>query len=539
MKKITLVAVALTSLALTANAQYNYEYAFDNLPLIQNELRGSSRYQSMAGAFGALGGDLSAIVHNPGGIGVYRTGDLGITLSLDFNSSKTGTYSESQTRFRVNNFGYAGAFKLSSETMPNINWSFTYNRLASYDRRYHGVVRNLPTSVTNYIADAMTDNEDATADNMTAKSGFNPFWNGNAPWNQILAYNNYLAIPTNSAGTKFAGLGFDGVTADGEFEVIERGHNDEFAITLGGNLVNTLYWGVGVGINEFLHERTQYYGESLYNTEVYTKPDDASATLVNGNADLGYNNWTRTTGLGYNFKFGIILKPVNEFRFGVAFHTPTFYKMRQRGWTELNTAFAPENGTNYKLSDYSPEYVNDFKLRTPWRFIGSIAGVIGGKGIISADYEYVANTATRVRQWYDDNYYHGDHEIESTTSDIKNYFSPNHIIRVGAEYRINPSWSIRAGYSYQTASASADVRDNKVNVVTSGSATGYAYDRSTQYITAGFGYKYNNFYIDLAYVHKYRLNNYHLFPSYGDLPTVYDEVKDHNNRISASLGFRF
>ena len=44
--------------------------AIDAYNLSQSDLRGTSRFMSMAGAFGALGGDLSTLTQNPAGIGV-------------------------------------------------------------------------------------------------------------------------------------------------------------------------------------------------------------------------------------------------------------------------------------------------------------------------------------------------------------------------------------------------------------------------------------------------------------------------------------
>ena len=84
MKKIFLGLLAC-GLPMIAEAQET----FDALQMSQTELRGTARFQSMAGAFGALGGDLSTLNQNPAGIGVYRSSDAGITLSLDFNSNKT------------------------------------------------------------------------------------------------------------------------------------------------------------------------------------------------------------------------------------------------------------------------------------------------------------------------------------------------------------------------------------------------------------------------------------------------------------------
>ena len=134
-------ALLLCGLPLLMNAQD----AFDVLQMSQNELRGTSRFQSMAGAFGALGGDLSVLTQNPGGIGVYRNSDVGITFSLDFNSTKSGIDKTNETKFNVNNVGYIGAIRLDSETVPNLNFGFTYNRLQSFNRHYFGGVADTST----------------------------------------------------------------------------------------------------------------------------------------------------------------------------------------------------------------------------------------------------------------------------------------------------------------------------------------------------------------------------------------------------------
>lgn len=530
--KRTILGFALTA-ALAAVAQPpQCEYAFDNLRLSQTELRGTSRFMSMAGAFGALGGDISSLNQNPAGIGVYRSSDIGLTLSLDLNSTKTASVTEDKTKFNVNTFGYVGALKLDNETMPNFNWGVTYNRLMHFDRRYRGA-GEINTSITNYLADKMMA-KGITADDILVD---NPIDNSSADWNQVLAFNNYLVIPVNAEGSRFAGLGFDGVTALGEYDMEERGHVDEFGINLGGNIANTLYWGMGFGITDIRYEYNQYYGESLYDTEVYNKPDDPDAVLVDGDMDLGFTNWSRTTGTGYNFKIGVIVKPINELRFGLAFHTPTYYEMTDRFDQTLNTAFYPVNASEYKLQDYTDTYRMDYDLRTPWHFIGSVAGVIGSKAIVSADYEYVGTSSIRVKDDWE--YYDHFTENKYTTQDVKDYLQGQHIIRIGAEYRLTPKWSLRAGFSHQTSSTKDAVKNDQIDVNVCGISTAYTYDLSTQYITAGLGYHHKNFYLDMAYVHKNRKNNYHLFPGINDLPTVSDEVKDNNNRISATIGFRF
>ncbi len=523
MKK-SIIAMAICAIPMCVNAQYT----FDALQLSQTELRGTSRFMSMGGAFGALGGDISTLNQNPAGIGVYRSSDIGLTLSLDLNSVEAAADKVDKTKFNVNSFGYVGAIKLDSETMPNLNWGVTYNRNNSFNRRFRGALTGIPTSVTNYMADQ------ANADQLTVKDldpvGGGAF-DGNGAWNQVLAYQNYLMM-TNSMGNHFDGLGFDGVMGSAEFEVEERGHTDEFSIGLGGNIANTVYWGMALGINDLLYEYNRYYGEVLENTVVYNKPNDPNAVLVDGDVAFGQTDWSRSTGTGYNFKLGAIIKPVNALRFGLAFHTPTYYNMKDTYQSVLATKFYTDDD-EYALDDaYTPTGKVYYKIRTPWRFIGSMATVIGTKGIISADYEYVGNTNIRLLDDY-------GHEYAGSEQEMKDYLSPSHIIRVGAEWRVTPNWSLRAGYNYQTTSASQDVRDGKEFVTVGGCNPSYTYDRSVQNITAGFGYHYKSFYFDMAYVHKNRQSTYEAFPIDDDYNNVYTKVSEHDNKISATIGFRF
>ncbi|MBQ0115361.1 MAG: outer membrane protein transport protein, partial [Bacteroidales bacterium] len=497
----------------------------------QTQLRGTSRFNSMAGAFGALGGDISTLGQNPAGIGVYRSSDVNATIGLDFNSATTTDIKTTDTKFMFNNLGYVGAIKLDSETMPNLNWGLSYNRLNSFHRHYTGYLSGIPTSVTNYFAEkAMQDG--MTGVDLASTSGYNPFWDGPARWDQIAAFQTYLINPTNPQRNQFSGLGYDGVYGDAEFEIIEDGHTDEYNIALGGNIHNKVYWGFDMGITDLEYNSYKYYGEALENTVF---PDQTESEYnVDGNAALGIVNESRTVGTGVNFKFGVIVKPINELRFGIAFHTPTYYSMKDTYTGNISSDFASEafgSETKTNLSEYPWNDVR-YEIRTPWHFIGSVATVIGGKAILSADYEYTANQDMKIKDDY-------GYELPDATNEIKSYLQASHNIRIGAEYRVTPNFSLRAGYSYQTSPTKDVVKNDEIDVEVSGTNPAYNYDNSIQHITAGFGYHYKSFYLDMAYVNQCRKGNYHAFSGIEDLPTVGAEVKDNNNRVTATIGFRF
>lgn len=61
----------------------------DAYQLNQTDLRGTARFVSMAGAFTALGGDLTTLGQNPAGLGVYRTSEVGATLDVNMQNVKS------------------------------------------------------------------------------------------------------------------------------------------------------------------------------------------------------------------------------------------------------------------------------------------------------------------------------------------------------------------------------------------------------------------------------------------------------------------
>ena len=105
MNKTLLIALSLSLSAGTMMAQS----AVDAYSISRGgDLRGTARFMSMGGAFTALGGDISTLNQNPGGIGLYRSSDLSLTLDLEpqsITSSDGGSdLKTSQTKFNVNNF---------------------------------------------------------------------------------------------------------------------------------------------------------------------------------------------------------------------------------------------------------------------------------------------------------------------------------------------------------------------------------------------------------------------------------------------------
>lgn len=541
----------------------------------RHDLRGTARFMSMGGAFGALGGDLSAISQNPGGIGIYRSNEIGLTLDLDAMQSQSKsmgfTQDDKMTRFNLNNIGAVFTLRLPSQTMPNLNFGFTYNKGASFNRRFKGGIPQLNTSMSNYIAGLSNANGLTEADVMSTDD-YDPYNPSpgyrNVPWLTILGYDAMLTNPEGDPDDPhWYGQFGDGTSGSGRFEVQEKGSVDEYNIAIGGNINNVVYWGMDFDITSVDYRIQSVWGESLDNAYVYN-PNSQQVGRYTSDWAL-YDNY-KLNGTGFNFKLGVIVKPIQELRLGLAFHTPTYYNLNET-YYDAHVAFDYPFKMKYDQTWANDGYPggNSFNFKTPWRIIASAAGVIGNSLIISADYEWAGYNSMRYSDadmygyvdpwygwddpWYDWGGWYGKPAVKApqrsdymnandyANSYIKEVYRHTHTIRIGAEYRVIPSFSIRAGYSYSTSPVTTKAKDGAVEVPGTGVMTNYTLDNGTNYITCGVGYKHKGFYIDFAYVYKHMTSEYYPFsPDIANpASAVKSELTFNNSSLALSLGYKF
>ncbi|MBO4945275.1 MAG: outer membrane protein transport protein [Muribaculaceae bacterium] len=545
MKKELLTLATIAASVLTTNAQS----AIDAFALSRNDMRGTARFMSMGGAFGALGGDLSVLGQNPGGIGVYRSSEVGVTVDFDFQHFSTNTYGDkttgNQTKVACNNFGYIGSVYTGSDAMPYVNFGATYSRAASFDRVMRGYNSSLSGSFSNFIAGATSANPASGQDgwSQATLTGFdekyNPYRDSNAPWLSILAYNSYLINPTTNSDGSFAdnntykGLWQNGSSGYSNFEVVEKGYVDEYNLSFGGNALNTLYWGVAFGITDISYTANAYYAEDIDGARI---PNHAGNGVETGTAGYDLDSWKHISGSGFNFKAGIIVRPINELRLGLAVHTPTYYNLTQQSWSQV--AFDYSSGySSTAQTDEGYNYEIDYKLRTPWRLIASAATVLGGQAIVSLDYEYRPYQNMSVRTTNGESYSY-------MNEDVNDYYQSSNIIRLGAEYRLTRNWSLRAGYAYESTPSTSYARDGRSDIFTEGpqdcgTMPSFSMDKSTTYITAGIGYRYQSFYADLAYVNKNQKAIYQPYTANAYTDTWQSKVSNLDNQLVVSLGVKF
>lgn len=528
---------AITLMSLLASGISYGQSAIDALQVTQRDFKGTARFMSMGGAFTALGGDLSAISLNPGGIGIYRSSEIAATLDIDFQKSQTASQASSvtQTKAYCNNFGYVGTIRLNG-AMETFSWGATYNRVASFDRVVGAYANPVNTSLTNYIA-AFTNGVNAA--DMEFANNYNPYFDSNCDWLSILAYNSYLINNVNGASNAYMGLYGNGTESDLDMYVEEKGYVDNYEFTFGGNVSNMVYWGVGIGVNDLRYRRYVSYSESMSNAYICPAPDAAGVTR--GKAEYYLDNDKLIKGTGWNISAGVIVKPIQELRIGAAIHSPTWYTLDESHVGSVDYTYQPDNGSSWGDYEYTDEAYFNWKLRSPWKFNFGVAAVLGGRAIISADYErQIYNDMTIQTPNYDNwGYINGYNNNQYLNSDIKDYSQDANNIRIGAEYRITPNFSVRAGYNVQLTNIKSEAAESRIEVLTEGTDPSYSLGKTTNYISAGLGYQYKNFYADATYVHKNAKSTLHPYTSYDTVNAPSFETTENNNSIVLSIGFKF
>lgn len=516
--------------------------AVDVYNLSQTEIRGTARFMSMGGAFTALGGDLSTLNQNPAGIGVYRRSEIGATLDISPRSinATAGTFkmSTSSTPVSCNNFGYIGSVQLNG-AMNTFSWGASYNRINSFNRKFTAYNGNLTTSLSNYIADYTTASGVSEYD-MQFDNNYNPYINSDIDWLSILSYSAGIINPNPYGG--YNGLWQNGTSGNSYTSVNESGYVDEYAIDFGGNVNNVVMWGIGFGITDLHYSQTAYYDENLTGASVpsVNQSGNMTSTTVNGNGYFDLTNYRIMTGTGFNLKVGLIFKPVNEFRVGLAFHTPTWYTITNSSYAEINyeyynPAVADGRYNPFKGSDYTEDSYYNFRLTSPWKFMVGAAYVLGSSAIISADYEFQAYN--KMRSSYQGQF--GDYVSDDfVNSDIQEYYKNANILRVGAEFRVTPSFSIRAGYNFTSTTASKYMLDGG-EVLTAGTDPAFTMNRGVNAVSVGLGYRYKAFYIDGAYVYRSKKSTYKPFTDYGQVRSASIDLSENTNSIVISAGFKF
>ena len=451
---------------------------------------------------------------------MYRGSDFGVTLSvstLDAESSYLRRdVTSSRTRFMPNNIGAAFNVFQGKSGVTGVTLGVGYNRLADFNRVTTAQGSGAPNSITEYFAEQLNGIAEGNLKG-TDTDPYVPFRNyGVAKWGGILGYQTGMMNPLPN-GNQYSPWDVLSETAgvNPYMRRTTRGSIGEYTFSGGINLQNRVYLGMTIGIQDIYYRNENNYIE-MYDGN--TK----SLTAMN------YIQNLKMDGTGVNFKFGAVVRPTDNFRIGLAVHTPTFVSVNEEYIEYMAADYANQKPGGLLDSPYS---INEYNMQTPTHLLAGLSYVISGVGLITADYERVWYNGMRLRNT---DFNTGAYEDMVKQGVVNSYKAANNF-RVGVELNPIPELFVRGGYAnYGDCRKYNDaVVDNQLDV--------YAH----QNYSVGIGVRVNTFYTDLTYVYT----DYKYVPS--DIFYYYDKGADYTvtsgtistkskrNSFMLSMGVKF
>ena len=515
----------------------------DAYTLSTTELNGTARSMAMAGAFGALGGDVSVISGNPAGLGIYRSSEISGTFDISrINSSANwaGTTTKmNKSDFTVNNFAFTMYFPTSSEGVRNWNFGFSYNRLKNYKRSYKMISNGQDYGMADFVAwrasNAFGYGNGIRQHELTLNNNNDPYENNDLSgnWLPILGFETgmfeHFAGRNDEYQSAFGWRLDNGDWAidspiKNTLSVNESGYMDEYNVGMGLNISNFVYLGASISVTEMDYRYSSFY-------------EDFYAFDNRKNDYLYLENRLNTKGTAVSANIGVITN-LQMVRLGVAYHSPRLYNLTDYygAWaeTEINSYddLVMENGT-------PEDSYSKYCFTTPGKWIFSGAVILGQSALISADYELMD---------YNRMLFTDKRGNELAVNDyIRDDYSWLHTLKLGAEIKVNPQFAVRAGYMMQTSPMRADLANNNVEVLPAGTIPHFTVtSKPTNYITLGLGYRFNpNFYMDLACVSRHNVSDAYAFSntySPNGQTEVFSEpakLTTKTSRVVLTLGYRF
>jgi long-subunit fatty acid transport protein len=509
MKKYLLILLILSSRSLFSQTP---DDALRTAWYTQN---GSGRNTATGGVMGSLGGDITANHVNPAGLGLFKTNEFVLSPGFNLNNNKLD-YRGTNNAIQKNNFNYgATGLILSSSSNNKKKWTssafaVSVNQVANYNNHIQFTgFNNMSSYSEKYLEELTRDRADTNA----ALSNY--------IFGSSLAFRTYLIDTLSGPGGALAGyqsLVPISTGSNQSYDAITRGGYHEIALGLAGNMDDKMYVGGSLVIPVINYNRDILYSEK-----------DATNNPNNNFSSFEYKETFSSKGIGVGIKMGLIYKPTDYWRIGLAFHTPQVMGYKD----EISSSMTTNTESYAKTISESSSNLNsgnpgksEYNLITPYRAIVSASYVFREvndtrrqKAFLSADLEYVNYRGSRFSASNKSDQALVDY-YTLLNNEIKDYYKGNFNFRIGGELKFNV-WMVRLGGGfYGSPYADANLKANKM--VASG----------------GLGYRNHGMFIDLSYAHAfqkdvqfaYRLN---------DKPNTFAAQTGAKGTVMMTVGFKF
>jgi hypothetical protein len=496
MKKIGLLILIVFSVFTAVKAQ-NVD---DALRYSQVFYGGTARFQSMGGAFTALGGDISSLSQNPAGLGVFRASEITVTPQLfhiTTNARFNGKSTDNLYNFNLNQIGIvSNLVSNSNETgLINFNIGYSYSKTNNFHQSIIIQGINNSSSMADYWAALGNQNGGTFYKDLQGPEGSAyDTWvmdtiTGSGAKQYATAFSNYGDNPPSKYGQTVRRL------------ISNEGSIGEHDFSVGGNYSNMLFFGATLAVTKL-----RYTGH-------YEHLESVNSALPSQLQDFTYTDHFEDKGTGYALKIGAIFKPVEAVRIGLAFHTPTWYKIDEYYYNDMTSHFT--DGAKYESSNSPSRY--SYALATPFRVLTGVGIQIQKIALISVDYEFADYSSSRFSETGD------GYDFSVKNMEIKNSLKSTSNLRLGAEVRLNKLY-LRTGYGYYGRAFKSGEDNSNL-------------DYSS--ISCGAGFREQNFSIDFAYTNFRYSQTYFLYPVNAGIAAASSNLDTIRNMFTLTVGYKF
>lgn len=477
----------------------------------QSEIQGTARFRALSGAFGALGGDMSAVSLNPAGSAVFSQSQASFSVSNIYIKNNTSYFNgfgnSNESVFDINQGGAAFVFaNTNNSPWRKFTLSIAYDKTNNHEDNWFAFGNNtnddgqFSNSIASYFydfADGKRLDEISALPGESLSRAYQDIGEiyGFAHQQAFLGFESFILEPddiNDDANTLYTSNVSPGNFSH-DYSYAATGYNGKVTFNFATQYEDNLYLGLNLNTHFIDYQRTTLLFEENSN----------AGSLVDY---IEFENNLSTRGNGFSFQLGGIMKLSPEFRVGLTYDSPTWYTIEEEA-----TQYLATDGIN-GFTDIFPDVVNiypQYRLKTPSKITGSLAYVFSKQGLISFDYSKKDFSKTEFRPTNDAFYADQNNIMSNVFTDAATY-------RVGGEYKVK-QWSFRGGYRFEESPY--------LNGVTVGDLTGYS---------LGLGYNFGNTKLDITFDESDRSFETPLFNS-GLVETATIDKKISN--ITLSLSF--
>ena len=472
---------------LNINSQNIYDAINYNF---SNDL-GNSRFTSMGGAFGALGGNLSAISTNPASGAVFELSRAGGSITLENNSMKSNYFNTNNETDRTNihyqggmvyvfkNYGGGNLKKFAFGINVQSTNSFSSDLLIT--GRGDQSIDNffLNNSLGLSISDlSVNSNESVTGVYRWLGNNY-----GYYAQQAFLGYQSYLLNYSDTDNNFYSLAKYDnGVNITNE--VFSRGFNNKISINLSGLVKDNFHFGFNVNIYEIDLTKDNIHYEDGFD-------EDSSVRYID------FRNYLYTRGGGLSLQLGMIYK-LRNVRIGVSYESPTWFKIEDELEQEIEVQTIDKITNEIYTDIVDPSIINvyEYNYKAPSKLTLSLASIIKNMFILSFDFDNQNYSSSKFGTKNDETYKNLNLALKQNLTAVYNY-------RFGSEFRLN-NLSIRGGFKH----SNSPFNDSEIKLNSKSFGIGFQFENSS--LDIGFSsnnIKYNHQLFDSGLTNSAEINN--------------------------------